>query len=143
MLPLLRTTIAIMFGSLALAPAAGAWTWPASGPVLQLFSVDDNPYAGGQHRGVDIGAAAGEPVLAPRAGRIVFAGSMPTHGLSITIQTDDGYSVTLVHLGAIGVRKNAQVTEGDSIGTIGVSGEVEHPVPYVHLGVRLTPDPNG
>ncbi len=37
-----------------------AWTWPVSGPVLRPFAFDrGNPYAGGQHRGADIGASVG------------------------------------------------------------------------------------
>src|SRR6266511_1940988 len=101
MLPLLRTVLVVAVSFLVLAPAAGAWTWPASGSVLRGFVLGDNPYAGGQHRGIDVGGAAGEPALAPRAGTISFAGSVPTNGLTVTIATGDGYSVTLVHLGSI------------------------------------------
>jgi hypothetical protein len=133
----------LLLASLVLAPAAGAWSWPASGPVLRPFGVGDDPYAGGQHRGVDIGGKEGEPVLAPRAGVVVFAGSIPRSGRSVTIHTDDGYSVTLVHLGSLGVSRNAPVGEGDRIGTLGSSGDAEWDQPYLHLGVRLTSDPNG
>ena len=42
--------------ALVAAPAAAAWTWPVAGPVLRPFSFGSDPYAGGQHRGVDIGA---------------------------------------------------------------------------------------
>ena len=75
------------------------------GPVLQPFAYDEaHPYASGQHRGVDIGAgAAGETVVAPAAGTVSFAGTVPTNGKSVTIETADGYSVTLTHLGSIGV----------------------------------------
>ena len=37
-----------------------AWTWPAAGPVLRPFTLGDDPYAGGQHRGVDIAGANGD-----------------------------------------------------------------------------------
>ena len=66
-----------------------------------------------------------------------------THGRGVTIQTDDGYAVTLVHLGTIGVEKGAVVAEGDSIGTMGSSGTPEHPVPSVHLGIRPSSDAEG
>ena len=126
-----------------LAPAAGAWTWPAPGPVLAGFHLGDNPYAGGQHRGIDIGGAAGSPVVAPRGGTVTFAGAVATSGLSVAIATADGYSVTLVHLGSIAVRRNAQVAEGAVVGTIGPTGVAAHPEPYVFLGVRISADPNG
>ncbi len=107
------------------------------GPVVQPFSYDEaHPYASGQHRGVDIGAdAAGEPVVAPAAGTVSFAGTVPTNGKSVTIETADGYSVTLTHLGSIAVSKGATVAEQDAIGTVGPSGTPEVDGPYVHLGI--------
>ena len=115
------------------------------GPVLQPFAYDEaHPYASGQHRGVDIGAgSAGETVVAPAAGTVSFAGTVPTNGKSVTIETADGYSVTLTHLGSIGVVKGAAVAEQDAIGTVGPSGTPEVDGPYVHLGIRVTADPNG
>src|SRR3990170_7608193 len=128
---------------LALAPAAQAWTWPASGPVLRPFVFGTDPYAGGQHRGIDVGARADAVVLAPAAGTVTFAGSVPTSGRTVTIQTADGYAVTLTHLGPLLVIKGALVAEGDGVGTIGPSGVPEVPEPYVHLGVRVAADPQG
>ncbi len=143
MLSFLRTTPAVLLSALVLVPSAEAWAWPASGSVLRQFSLGDDPYAGGQHRGIDVAGEPGEPVLAPRAGTIAFAGSTPGNGLSLTIETGDGYSVTLVHLGSITVKRNAEVSEGGSVGTLGPSGDAEWPKPYLHLGVRLTADENG
>ncbi len=130
---------------LAWAPAAYAWSWPVQGPVLQPFAYDEShPYASGQHRGIDIGAdAAGEQVVAPAAGVVSFAGSVPTNGECVSIETPDGYTVTLTHLGAILVAKGGSVAEGQAVGTIGPSGTPEFDQPYVHLGIRATPDPNG
>src|SRR6266511_4065013 len=131
-LPPLRTIGASALLVLMLAPAADAWTWPASGPVLQQFRLGSNPYAGGQHRGIAVGGAEGEAVLAPRSGTVSFARSVPTYGPSVTITTDDGYSVTLVHLGSIAVKRNSSVVEGAAVGTIGPPA-AEIPGPYVHL----------
>jgi MYXO-CTERM domain-containing protein len=126
-------------------PVAHAWSWPVHGPVLEPYAYDEaNPYASGQHRGVDIGAdAAGESVVAPAAGTVSFAGTVPTSGKSVTIETADGYSVTLTHLGTILVARGAIVAEQEPVGTIGPSGTPEIDAPYVHLGIRLTADPNG
>ena len=127
------------------APAANAWSWPVQGPVLQAFIYDEaHPYDAGQHRGIDIGAdAAGENVTAPAAGTVSFAGTVPTSGMCVTIQTADGYSVTLTHLGSILVAKGAVIAEGAEVGTIGPSGTPEFARPYLHLGIRTTTDPNG
>src|ERR687883_317161 len=80
-----------------------AWTWPVGGPVLRQFDLGDDPYAGGQHRGIDIGAVAGGPVLSPAAGLVTFAGTVPGGGRTLTIETSDGYAVTLLHLGTLRV----------------------------------------
>jgi hypothetical protein len=81
--------------------------------------------------------------VAPADGTVSFAGTVPTSGESVTIETADGYSVTLTHLGSIVVAKGAPVAEGDEVGTIGPSGTPEMDGPYVHLGIRITADPNG
>lgn len=127
------------------APAASAWSWPLQGPLLQPFAYDEShPYAAGQHRGVDIGAQSeGQAVLAPVAGTVSFAGTVPTSGACLTIETPDGFSVTLTHLGSIRVGKGESVAEGDEVATVGPSGTPEHDGPYVHLGVRRSADPNG
>ena len=120
-----------------------AWTWPVGGPVLRQFDLGDDPYAGGQHRGIDIAATPGGPVLAPATGAVTFAGTVPGGGRTLTIETLDGYAVTLLHLGAFGVEKGAGVAEGAAVATVGPSGELEHAEPYVHLGIRLAGDPSG
>jgi hypothetical protein len=139
LIALLPVLIAFQAG----APPALAWTWPAEGPVLRPFELGDDPYAGGQHRGVDIAGEEGAPVRSPAAGVVSFAGTVPGGGRAVTVQTADGHSVTLVHLGSIAVDRDAVLPEGAPVGTIGPSGEREHPIPYVHLGIRVTSDATG
>ncbi len=139
-----RVLLAAFSAALALAPAAGAWSWPADGPVLQPFVFDPaHPYAAGQHRGIDLGAEAGTIVVAPAAGTVTFAGTVPASGKSLTITTADGYAVTLTHLGSFSVAAGASLAEGDPVGTVGPSGEPELAQPYVHLGIRLAAAPEG
>ena len=76
-LVLLASLVASLVTALAIVPSAHAWTWPAAGPVLRPFSLGADTYAGGQHRGVDIGAELGSPVRAPAAGTVSFVGSIP------------------------------------------------------------------
>src|SRR5512132_41564 len=99
-----------------------AWAWPVDGPVLRPFVLGDDPYAGGQHRGIDIGALSGAPVRAPAAGTVSFAGTVPTGGNTITIRTDDGYAVTLLHLGTYSVSRGNAVAERDVLGSVGANG---------------------
>ena len=133
----------VLLATLVGAPPALAWTWPTDGPVLQPFVLGDDPYAAGQHRGIDVAGVTGTPVRAPAGGTVSFAGTVPGGGRTVTIQTADGYAVTLLHLGALGVARGAVVGEGDAVGLLGSSGEPEHAGPYVHLGVRVAADPQG
>jgi hypothetical protein len=124
--------------------AARAWTWPVDGPVLRPFSFDHaHPYAGGQHRGVDLGAPGGTRVLAPTGGIVSFAGTVPTGGKTVSIETPLGYTATLVHLGSISVKRGAPVGEGSVVGTVGPSGVPELAEPYVYFGLRTTSDQQG
>ena len=95
----------VSIAALTVVPAAVAWTWPADGPVLRPFSLAEDEYAAGQHRGIDIGAASGTDVRSPVAGTVSFAGSIPGGGRALTIQTADGYAVTLLQLGSVAVAR--------------------------------------
>ena len=138
----------LLFGAtslvaLCLSGPASAWSWPADGDVLRPFTLGGDAYAAGQHRGIDVAGADGSAVRAPASGTVSFAGSLPTYGRGVTILTSDGYAVTLVHLGSIGVAKGDSVAEGSSVGTMGSSGDAEHAVPTVHLGVRVATEAEG
>ncbi|MDQ3858968.1 MAG: M23 family metallopeptidase, partial [Actinomycetota bacterium] len=125
------------------APPAAAWTWPTDGPVLQTFRLGDDPYAAGQHRGIDVGGRSGARARAPAAGRVTFAGTVPGGGRTVSVRTTDGYAVTLLHLGTIAVARGSAVAEGATVGTVGTSGAAEHAEPYVHLGIRIASEPEG
>jgi len=139
-----RVLLLVAVAAMVFVPTAGAWTWPTDGEVLQPFVFDPaHPYAGGEHRGIDVSGPAGADVLAPRAGTVTFAGTVPGSGASVTILTDDGYAVTLTHLGSIAVARGAAVAEGAPVGALGAGGDGEHAQPYVHLGVRVAAQAQG
>jgi murein DD-endopeptidase MepM/ murein hydrolase activator NlpD len=143
----MRRTLAVLFAlALMSAPAGQAWSWPTGGPssVLRGFSYNPaDPYAPGQHRGIDVAGSLGVPVLAPASGTVVFAASVADGGKTVTIRTPDGYTATVQHLGAIAVRRGALVGENERIGEVGFSGTREYDRPYVYLSVRATADPHG
>ena len=122
---------------------AQAWAWPIDGPVLRPFVFGSDPYAAGQHRGIDVGGAVGESVRAPVAGSVSFVGSVPAGGRALTIRTGDGYSVTLLQLGSIAVQRGDEVGEGARVGAVGESSDAVTREPHVHLGVRRTVDEEG
>jgi len=131
-----RAMVALVVGALVVVPSAAGWSWPVEGDVVQSFDFDrSHPYAGGQHRGIDIAAPSGATVVAPAAGSVTFAGTVPSSGKTIAILSGE-YSVTLTELGSIEVAKGDAVAEGQRVATSGSSG-------VVHLGVRVASDDQG
>ncbi len=55
--------------------AADGWRLPLPGPVRTVVDLPAEPWRPG-HRGVDLPAAAGSTVRAPRAGTVTFAGQV-------------------------------------------------------------------
>src|SRR5918994_456843 len=139
----LLAAIAAAIASLRVVPVASGWSWPVDGPVLRPFSLGADVYAAGQHRGIDVGAPAGDAVRAPTSGIVSFVGAVPGGGRALTIQTGDGYAVTLLQLGSAEVARGANVVEGDLVGRIGESSDAVTTAPHVHLGVRIVTDPDG
>ena len=135
--------VSSMLFALLFPGGAQAWAWPIDGPVLRPFVFGSDPYAAGQHRGIDVGGAVGESVRAPAAGTVSFAGSVPAGGRALTIRTADGYSVTLLQLGSIAVQRGDEVGEGARVGAVGESADAVTREPHVHLGVRRTADEEG
>ena len=128
---------------LALPPPAAAeddWVWPAEGAVLTPYSNDNSqPYAGGMHRGIDIGAGVGARVVAARAGTVTHAGAVGSAGLTVSVRTADGRHLTsYLHLSAIDVREGEPVAAGARIGAVGTTGRRSVEEPHLHFGVRLT-----
>jgi hypothetical protein len=139
----MRRFVLAAVAALLFVPAAHAWTWPSGGPVLRPFVLGDDPYAGGQHRGIDVGGELGSDVRAPASGTVSFAGTVPGSGKTITLQTADGYAVTLLQLGELLVAKGDAVEEGVVVARIGPSADSVTTEPHVHLGVRVAADPDG
>lgn len=140
---LLVVLLAAGSAAMILASNAAGWSWPADGEVVRPFVLGDDPYAGGQHRGIDVAGEEGSAVLAPASGTVTFAGYVPNNGRTVTIRTpDDYYAVTLVGLGAIGVSRGSSIEEGDTVGTIAPAPEDGTPA-NVHLGVRIAAEANG
>jgi murein DD-endopeptidase MepM/ murein hydrolase activator NlpD len=117
-------------------PALGAWTWPLAGEVITPYRNGADPYAGGQHRGVDIAGAVGAPVVAAAAGEVLFAGTAGSSGVTVSIRTGEGLDTSYLHLSSVAVRKGQQVSAGERVGAVGTSGRRSAEAPHLHFGVR-------
>ncbi|MEA2420616.1 MAG: hypothetical protein QOE60_2822 [Thermoleophilaceae bacterium] len=129
--------IALVAVLLAAAPARADWLWPVQGEVITPYRNGDDPYAAGQHRGIDIAAETGTPVIAAAGGEVRFAGTAGSSGLTVSIRTGDGrYDTSYLHLSATAVRKGQSVAAGDRVGAVGTSGVRSATQPHLHFGVR-------
>jgi murein DD-endopeptidase MepM/ murein hydrolase activator NlpD len=120
------------------APAARAdWIWPVQGEVITPYRNGADPYAGGQHRGIDIAADTGTPVVAAAGGEVRFAGTAGSSGLTVSIRTADGlFDTSYLHLSSTAVHKGDRVSAGARVGAVGMTGRRSAAAPHLHFGVR-------
>ncbi|MBI3299281.1 MAG: M23 family metallopeptidase [Elusimicrobia bacterium] len=74
------------------------------------------------HHGIDYAAPRGTPVVSIGAGRVVFAGRKGGYGNVVEIRHAGAFETLYGHLNSIGVRRGANVRQGQVIGTVGSTG---------------------
>ena len=108
-----------------------------SGELVTAYRNGDDPYAAGQHRGIDVAAPVGAPVLAATPGTVTFAGGAGTAGLTVAVRTADGrFDTSYLHLSSTDVRVGEQVAAGARLGAVGITGRRSLATPHLHFGVR-------
>ena len=94
-----------------------------------------NSRAAGFHKGVDLAAPYGEPVLASLSGRVVLARNLSLTGKTVVIDHGWGLMTLYAHLSRIEVKEGELVRRGEVIGRVGSSGRSTGP--HLHFGVYL------
>ncbi len=90
------------------------------------------------HQGQDIVAAAGTPIVAPRAGSVSWrAYQADGAGHYIVLHGDDGRDYVFMHMqtGSVAVQKAQAVAAGARLGTVGATGHADGP----HLHFEIWP----
>jgi hypothetical protein len=135
-----RFTIALVAALFLVAPPgaeAAGWRWPVRGPVLTSYANDNaRPYAGGMHRGIDIGAGVGTPVVAARAGTVMYAGALGAAGVVVAVRAGP-YATSYLHLSEVSVSRGDRVAMGERLGAVGTTGRRSVREPHLHFGVRM------
>jgi hypothetical protein len=113
---------------------AGEWAWPVpSGTVLSRYGA---PRRNHRHGGIDIGAAHGRPVLATRAGRVVYSGAgLRGYGKTIILDHGEGIQSLYAHNSALLVSLGEDVEQGQSIARIGRTGNAT--ADHCHFEIRV------
>jgi len=133
----LAAAVLLLLASAPPATASPGWQWPVRGQVITPYRNGSDPYAGGQHRGIDIVAPVGTPVVAATAGTVTFAGLVGSSGLAVAVRTADSrLDTSYLHLSSIQVAAGDRVAAGDSLGAVGTTGRRTAAEPHLHFGVR-------
>ncbi len=110
----------------------GRFLLPVRGRVIS----DYGPKPGGLHNdGLNIAASAGAPVKAAENGVVVYAGNeLRGYGNLLLLRHSGGWVTAYAHISSFKVRPGARVKQGQVIGAVGSSGNVDRP--QVHFEIR-------
>lgn len=90
----------------------------------------------GVHRGIDIFAPIGQPVLSSTDGVVIYAGYKSKGGHAIMVLGPKWRIHYYAHLAAKKVRAGYTVAAGDIIGSVGTSGNAVGKQPHLHYSIR-------
>lgn len=114
-------------------------------PVVGVIArqLDDSwgaPRDGGErrHKGIDIFAPRGTPIVAVTDGIISYIGDQPKGGHCMWLTTEAGTSFYYAHLDrwAPGIYEGMEVQSGDLLGFVGNTGNAITTPPHLHFGVN-------
>jgi murein DD-endopeptidase MepM/ murein hydrolase activator NlpD len=92
------------------------------------------------HKGIDIFAEEGKPVLASTIGIVLFSGEMGRGGNAVIILGPKWRFHYYAHLKSIDVRLFRPVRRGREIGSVGRTGNAASTPPHLHYSI-ITPIP--
>lgn len=119
---------------------------PVPGTVSSLFGLKRvfNGQPRGLHRGLDLRGAAGTPIKACAAGRVVLADNLYFSGNAVYIDHGQGVFTSYLHMSQVLVRPGETVRRGQVIGKVGATGRVTGPhlhLSLIVLGQAVDPQP--
>ncbi|MBQ4507178.1 MAG: M23 family metallopeptidase [Firmicutes bacterium] len=105
------------------------------------FELNTNEYTISKyaHKGIDIEAPKGTPVLAAADGTVRVCEFKPDYGYYVIIDHADGYSTLYAHMEGYSVEQGQELKAGDQIGTVGATGMATGP--HLHLELRGDDEP--
>ena len=110
---------------------------PTKGWVTSAFGYRTSPFTGNRefHRGVDIAARKGTPIVAPANATVRYAGQRRHLGNTVVLRHGYGVETTFGHLSEILVKRGQKVTRGETIALMGTTGRSTGP--HLHYQVEV------
>ena len=109
---------------------------PVKGTIIKKFTKDKEDH----FYGIDISAQEGTPVVASRAGTVIYSGSsIPGFGNMIIIDHKDGYTSLYAHNKENLVKVGENVDRGERIARVGHTGKADSN--YLHFEIRFKAEP--
>jgi len=114
---------------------------PVRGILTSGFGTRSDPmtHGPGLHQGIDIAAAAGQPVHAAADGLVVLAATTSGYGEAVYLAHGFGVTTRYGHLSELDVRPGQRVHRGDLLGRVGSTGRSTGS--HLHYEVRLDGTP--
>lgn len=101
----------------------------------RLYSYADGGSSRSLHNGVDLAAPIGTSVVAAGAGRVVLAADRVLTGLTVVLEHLPGVYSLYYHLDSLVVEEGRLVDQGETIGTVGMTGLATGP--HLHWELRV------
>ena len=98
------------------------WPLPGHTSMTTQFGEAD-AFGNPGHRGIDIPAPEGTPILAAHTGTVLICGWNDSFGNQVLIDDGAGFSTRYAHMTATAVSPGAVVTAGQVIGYVGSTGD--------------------
>ena len=107
---------------------------PVSGTITSRFGVGSR-IRRASHTGLDIATSTGTPIVAAASGTVTFSGYKGSYGNMLVISHGNGVQTYYGHCSKLYVSAGAQVSQGQTIGAVGSTGNSTGP--HLHLEVRV------
>lgn len=102
----------------------GSLMWPLPGHTSMTTQFGEaDAFGNPGHRGIDIPAPEGTPILAAHSGTVLICGWNDSFGNQVLIDDGAGLSTRYAHMTATAVSPGAVVTAGQVIGYVGSTGD--------------------
>ena len=118
-------------------PTGFIWPLSISGRITSYFGNREQPTPGAStnHKGIDVGAATGTPILAAAAGEVVTSKYSSSAGNYIMIYHGASTYTVYMHCSKLYVSEGQQVKQGQTIAAVGSTGYSTGP--HLHFGISI------